>query len=130
MQFLSSISWPNICCRLRETDHCFMNWLYEHTDPITDEIEELSIHVYQTIANAADNPRWEEAVNGHHADEFRKAMDIEYKTLVDFDSWDVVNRRADMNVLSSAWVFKIKRFPDGLIKKFKARFCVRGFEQI
>ena len=34
-----------------------------------------------------------------------------------------------MNVLSSVWTLKIKRYPDGSIKKFKARFCVRGFEQ-
>ena len=34
-----------------------------------------------------------------------------------------------MNVLTSVWAFKIKRFPDGLLKKLKARLCVRGFEQ-
>ena len=35
-----------------------------------------------------------------------------------------------MNVLDSVWAFKIKRFPDGLVKKFKARFCVRGDQQL
>eukprot|EP00956_Cyclotella_meneghiniana_P030803 scaffold78713_cov46-Cyclotella_meneghiniana.AAC.1 len=35
-----------------------------------------------------------------------------------------------MNVLPSTWAFKIKRFPDGLIKKYKARFCARGDKQI
>ena len=35
-----------------------------------------------------------------------------------------------MNVLKSTWAFKIKRFPNGLIRKFKARFCVRGDMQI
>ena len=34
-----------------------------------------------------------------------------------------------MHVLPSTWAFKIKRFPDGLMKKFKARFCVRGDRQ-
>ena len=29
-------------------------------------------------------------------------------------------------VLPSTWVFKIKRYPDGRLRKFKARFCVRG----
>eukprot|EP00956_Cyclotella_meneghiniana_P017550 scaffold28812_cov78-Cyclotella_meneghiniana.AAC.3 len=28
------------------------------------------------------------------------------------------------------WAFKLKRFPDGLAKKFKARFCVQGDRQI
>jgi len=34
-----------------------------------------------------------------------------------------------MHVLPSTWAFKIKQFPDSLIKKFKARFYVRGDHQ-
>ena len=35
-----------------------------------------------------------------------------------------------MNVLKSIWAFKLKRNPDGLIKKFKAQFCARGDMQL
>ena len=35
-----------------------------------------------------------------------------------------------MIVLKSTWAFKIKRYPNGLIRKFKGRFCVRGDMQI
>ena len=35
-----------------------------------------------------------------------------------------------MNVIDSISAFKLKRFPDGLIKKFKARFCARGDQQL
>ncbi len=35
-----------------------------------------------------------------------------------------------MNVLPGTWVFKCKRYPDGLIKKFKAQFCAQGDKQI
>jgi hypothetical protein len=31
-----------------------------------------------------------------------------------------------MNVLPSTWAFKIKRYPDGRVKKFKACFCTHG----
>ena len=31
-----------------------------------------------------------------------------------------------MNVIDSIWALKFKRFPDRMIKKFKARFCARG----
>lgn len=34
------------------------------------------------------------------------------------------------NILDSTWVFKRKRAPDGTVKKLKARFCVRGDQQI
>ena len=32
--------------------------------------------------------------------------------------------------IQSTWAFKCKRYPYGLIKKFKARFCVRGDQQL
>ena len=41
-------------------------------------------------------------------------------------AWKVVDREDDMNVISSTWDFKLKRYTDGQIKKFKARFCARG----
>ena len=34
-----------------------------------------------------------------------------------------------MKVLPSTWAFKIKRYPDGCIKKFKAQFCACGDRQ-
>eukprot|EP00804_Cyclotella_cryptica_P020131 CCRYP_014912-RA/>CCRYP_014912-RA protein AED:0.34 eAED:-0.30 QI:0/-1/0/1/-1/0/1/0/430 len=44
--------------------------------------------------------------------------------------WEVVDRPEGANVIDSTLAFRIKRFPDGLIKKFKARFCVRGDQQV
>ncbi len=54
----------------------------------------------------------------------------ELTTLVrKFDCWDYVQRTPDMNVFPSTWAFKIKRYPDGRVNKFKARFCTRGDRQ-
>jgi hypothetical protein len=54
----------------------------------------------------------------------------ELTTLVcEFNCRDYVLRTLDMNVLPSTWVFKIKRYPDGHVKKFKARFCTQGGRQ-
>ena len=35
-----------------------------------------------------------------------------------------------MNAIRSTWDFKLKQYPDGLIKKFKARFCACGDMQL
>jgi hypothetical protein len=35
-----------------------------------------------------------------------------------------------MNVMSSTWAIKCKRYPDGMIKKFKAGFCAPGDQQL
>ena len=64
-----------------------------------------------------------------YASEWFKAAQIEIETLEKMKCWDVVDRTPDMKVLGGTWAFKLKRFPDGLAKKFKARFCARGDQQ-
>ncbi len=65
-------------------------------------------------------------MNGPFKEEYWKDACKEVETLEEMDAWDVVDRTYDMDVLQGIWAFKIKRLPDGLIKKFKARFCARG----
>jgi Reverse transcriptase (RNA-dependent DNA polymerase) len=45
-------------------------------------------------------------------------------------SWNVVTQEPWMHVLPSTWAFRCKRYPDGSIRKLKARFCARGDKQI
>ncbi|KAL7475419.1 hypothetical protein ACHAW6_001329 [Cyclotella cf. meneghiniana] len=44
----------------------------------------------------------------------------------DLHAWELLTGADWMNVLPSTWVFRIKRFPDGLLKKFKVWFYVCG----
>ena len=44
-------------------------------------------------------------------------------------AFSVVCCRKDMNVISSVWAFKRKRYPDGSVRKLKARICAQGFKQ-
>ena len=70
------------------------------------------------------------AMNGPFALEFWKTCEVELDTLEnEMKTWTYVEQTPDMRVLPSTWALKIKRFPDGEVKKFKARFCVRGDHQ-
>ena len=84
----------------------------------------------KSAASKEDNPTWKEATNGPFAEEYWEACKTEIATLEGMEAWEVVKRTIEMNVIPSTWAFKCKRFPDGLIKKFKARFCARGDMQI
>ena len=43
------------------------------------------------------------------------------------ETWDEVPLSTSLSkVLPGRWTFKLKRKPDGTIKKYKARYCVRG----
>jgi hypothetical protein len=57
-------------------------------------------------------------------------MELEIFTLESIEAWQVVDWKDEMNIISSTWAFKCKRYPDGLIKKFKARFCASRDQQL
>jgi hypothetical protein len=61
-------------------------------------------------------------------------MKLEIATLENIDAWSVVDgydsNGALHHVIPSTWAFKCKQYPDGWIKKFKARFCARGVKQL
>ncbi len=80
-------------------------------------------------ASKLDNPGWRKATRGKFADDYWKATELEIFTLESIEAWTIVDREHDMNAINSTWAFKCKRYPDGLIKRFKARFCVRGDQQ-
>ena len=69
-------------------------------------------------------------MRGPFREEYWQAAIKEIETLESMDVWEVVDQTDDMNVIDSIWAFKVKRFPDGLVKKFKARFCARGDQQL
>ena len=93
-------------------------------------IEWLHPLILAARANAEDNPSWKEAMNGPLAEGYWKATEIEIKTLIKNEKWDVVDREPWMDVIPSTWAFKCKRFPDGLVKKLKARNGIQGDRQI
>ena len=54
----------------------------------------------------------------------------ELKSLAGLGSFEMVPRPIGGNILQSTWAFKRKRYSDGMLKKYKARFCVRVDQHI
>mgnify|MGYP003551355284 FL=1 len=72
-------------------------------------------------------------MNGPDADGYYRAMSDEMEQMELKDPWEVVPLASvpeGANILDSTWAFKRKRYPDGRVRKLKARFCVRGDQQI
>ena len=104
-----------------------MDSLQDPRDGVLDQFPTLA---FATKASDADNPRFEEAMNGPNSKGFWEAAVKELCTLQNINTWEMVKREPWMNVIQCTWAFKIKRFPDGLVRKLKARLCVRGDQQI
>ena len=74
-------------------------------------------------------PWFNEAMSGKHRDDFLVAMGKYIKELEQRNTWKVVKKTSitcGTNQLPSIWSFKIKRYPDGRMRKHKAIFWVRG----
>ena len=65
-----------------------------------------------------------DALSRNDANEWKLAMQDEYRSLQDNKTWDVVPRPKDHNVIDTKWLFKIKRNPDGSINKCKVRYLM------
>ena len=80
----------------------------------------------KSAASREENPNWREETSGAFSENYWKAMKFEIASLESMGAWEIVDQYESMHVIYSAWDFKFKCHPGGLIKKFKAQFCARG----
>ncbi len=72
---------------------------------------------------------YQEALRGPEGDLWGPAFDAEYASLLDNDTWTVVELPPGRMALTTRWVLKRKTGADGRVSKYKARLVVRGFQQ-
>ena len=103
------------------------------TDYSVSNVDPTSF-VYLASKSDPDTLMYHEAMMAIDKVEFREAMEIEIKGLELQNTWTIVSRNVptqlNKKVLPGTWTFKRKRYPDGRIRKYKARFCVRGDKQV
>jgi hypothetical protein len=100
------------------------------TDKDLNTVEEYNLALLSSKASEDDNPTYEQAMSGPDKEGYWQAAKKEVDTLAKKGSWEVVTKKAWMHVPPCTWAFKCKHFPDGIIRKLKARFCARGDRQI
>lgn len=86
------------------------------------------VAVYKASNSDPDTLNYEQAMaDTDNIVEWKKAAQKEISSLESMDCWDVVPvTDATEPIVPTHWVFKLKRYPDGSINKFKGRLVVRG----
>jgi hypothetical protein len=82
-----------------------------------------------TLCGVRDPTTYQEALAGPLAKEWQKAMDDEYRALIDNTTWDLVDLPKGRRAIGTKWVFKTKRNADGTVERYKARLVAKGFAQ-
>lgn len=60
---------------------------------------------------------------------WKNAIDEEYSSLVENNTWMLCDLPKNRKVITCKWVFKLKRKSDNSIDKYKARLVAVGFAQ-
>ena len=71
----------------------------------------------------------EEAFQSHNSKEWKEATDAEYASLLENDTWDLVQLPEGRTAIGSKWIFKIKYNGQGSIERFKGRLVAQGHTQ-
>lgn len=86
----------------------------------------LNLHV----ALFANEPKtYKQAIECEENKKWSAAMRDEYESLVKNDTWKLVERPKNRNIVDNRWIFKVKQNSDGSIDRYKARLVARGFTQ-
>ncbi|XP_071727936.1 uncharacterized mitochondrial protein AtMg00820-like [Rutidosis leptorrhynchoides] len=84
----------------------------------------FNLSVSTTISPIPTNPKQALTDPNCHC-----AMTDEYKALVDNNTWILVPREPNMNVIRSMWIFRYKTKSDGTFERYKARLVGYGRAQ-
>lgn len=70
-----------------------------------------------------------EAISSSGSTFWKEAMDWEYNSLIENQTWDLLPKPSHKNLIWNKWVYKIKYKTNGKIDKYKARLVAKGFTQ-
>lgn len=84
----------------------------------------------QAIALLVKEPdTMEEALSGLNAKEWKNAMNNEYESLLQNNTWTLVTLPEGKRAIPCKWVYKMKTNADGEVVRYKARLVIKGFIQ-
>ncbi|CAI7873318.1 unnamed protein product [Closterium sp. NIES-53] len=103
---------------------------YEKSDETGLRVLGLAVAVRHTSPKEPTTVR--QALSGPDSEKWRAAMAAEIASLKKRGTWKLVPRSSakGRKILSGKLVFRIKTLADGSVDKYKARWVVRGFEQM
>lgn len=99
--------------------------LLDEIPPTAEELAAFAAHV--ASKTDPDTLTYDQAIRDVDSDLWKQAMNSEIMSLIKQGTWEIVKKiEATSKILPGTWTLRRKRLPEGIIKKLKARWCVRG----
>jgi hypothetical protein len=82
------------------------------------------IHINTLFSSSA---HWRAMLKHSHADEFRKAAQLEFDAIKNRDTWKIMNKSiVNQKIISLKWIFIYKNDSNNYFTKYKARIMMRN----
>ena len=98
-------------------------------DEYVATVEESVNHVAYKACEIIEPKTLEEALASDHAEEWKTAIDSEYESLIENETWELVELPSERKAIGCKWVFKVKHAGNGEVERFKARLVAKGYAQ-
>ena len=86
-------------------------------------------HCAYSVQEISEPGTIDEALSSPHAKEWKLVTDSEYQSLIENDTWDLVELPEGRIAIGCKWVFKVKHNGYGKVVRFKSRLVTKGYSQ-
>ncbi|CAI7882182.1 unnamed protein product, partial [Closterium sp. NIES-53] len=93
------------------------------------EYEECAFAFFSPVEMPGEPATLKEALESSDAEEWKKAMESELKSIEENGTWELVELPEGRKAITSKWLFKIKSDADGKIERYKSRLVAKGYQQ-
>ncbi|CAI7902683.1 unnamed protein product [Closterium sp. NIES-54] len=93
------------------------------------EYEEFAFAFFSPVEMPGEPATLKEALESSDAEEWKKAMESELKSIEENGTWELVELPEGRKAITSKWLFKIKSDADGKIERHKSRLVAKGYQQ-
>ena len=70
---------------------------------------------------------FEDIANNYHHDKWKAALEKEYSSLIENNTWTLMELPSNQKVIKSKWVFSTKTNKDGEVERLKARLVAKDY---
>ncbi|CAI7854585.1 unnamed protein product [Closterium sp. NIES-53] len=98
-------------------------------DDKESDYEECAFACFSPVEMPGEPATLKEALESSDAEEWKKAMESELKSIEENGTWELVELLEGRKAITSKWLFKIKSDADGKIERYKSRLVAKGYQQ-
>ena len=105
--------------------------IYTAIDAIAQGKADLEQTESAFVVLADDEPaNYRETINSPDSDKWKESMKKEYSTLMGYNTWELVEKPLNTNIIGCRWTYRMKHDNLGQTNSLKSWLVAQGFSQV